>query len=169
METIKRFFKYLYYRFIRLQASQESVARGAALGLFISTTPTFGFQTGIALVLASILRCSKIAAVVAAQLTNAITAPPIYFGTYYLGATILGTEFDQSILDELTMAKLWELGEEVFTALWLGGILTGLILAVVGYFFVIGIDTRAHRQLVRAKLYMDRMKRKNNPVLEKID
>lgn len=169
MESIKRVFKYLYYRFIRLPASQESVARGMALGLFISTTPTFGFQTGIALVLAAVFRCSKIVAIVAAQLTNAITAPPIYLATYYLGAEILGTRFDQSLLHELSMENMWKLGGEVFGALWLGGILVGLVLGVIGYFFVIGIDTKAHRQFVRAKLYMDRMKRKNNPAIEKFD
>ncbi len=173
MDSIKRIFRYLYYRFIRLRASQESVARGMALGLFISTTPTFGFQTAIALVLAALFRCSKIVAVIAAQLTNAITAPPIYLGTYYLGAVITGTEFDKSLLDDLTMENIMAMGESVFVALWVGGVIVGIVLAVIGYFFVIGIDTRAHRQLVRAKLraklVVERMKRKNGPTVEKID
>lgn len=159
----------MYYRFIRLQTSQESMARGMALGLFISTTPTFGFQTGIALVLAAVLRCSKIVAVVAAQLTNALTAPPIYFATYYLGAEILGTHFDSGLLDDLSMDSIKQLSGEVFGALWLGGGILGVILGVIGYFFVIGIDTKAHRQLVRARLYMERMKRKNGAEEEKID
>ncbi len=169
MESIRRVFRYLYYRFIRLQASQESLARGMALGLFISTTPTFGFQTGIALVLAAIFRCSKIVAVIAAQLTNALTAPPIYLTTYYLGAKILGTEFDSNLLNELTMESVKELSGTVFQALWVGGGIVGTILAVVGYFFVIGIDTKAHRQLVRARLVVERVKRKNKAALEKID
>lgn len=169
METIRRVFKYLYYRFIRLRTSQENMARGMALGLFISTTPTFGFQTGIALVLAAVFRCSKIVAVVAAQLTNALTAPIIYMGTYYLGALILGSEFDASLLHNMTYENLKTLGGSVFSALWVGGVLVGIVLGVVGYFFVIGIDTKAHRQLVRARLYMERMKRKKGPALEKID
>lgn len=169
METIRRVFRYFYYRFIRLQVSQESMARGMALGLFISTTPTFGFQTGIALVLAAILRCSKIVAVVAAQLTNALTAPPIYFATYYLGAEILGTQFDSNLINDLSMDNLKQLSGEVFQALWLGGCIVGVILAVIGYFFVIGIDTKAHRQLARAKLAVERVKRKNGSMEEKID
>lgn len=169
MESIKRIFKYLYYRFIRLPASQESVAWGMALGLFISTTPTFGFQTVLALVLAAVLKCNKIVAVVAAQLTNALTAPVIYFGTYYLGAVILGTTFDQSLLSDFSMQGLATMGGAVFEALWVGGILAGVILGFIGYFFVIGIDTKAHRQFVRAKLYVARSKRKNGPALEKID
>lgn len=159
----------MYYRFIRLQVSQESMARGMALGLFISTTPTFGFQTGIALVLAAVLRCSKIVAVVAAQLTNALTAPPIYLSTYYLGAEILGTHFDKNLLNDLSMESVKLLSGDVFQALWVGGFIIGTIFGVIGYFFVIGIDTKAHRQLVRGRLYMERMKRKNGPVEEKID
>ncbi len=187
MESIKRVCRYFYYRFIRLQASPENLARGVALGLFVSTTPTFGVQTFIALFLAALFRCNKICAVVAAQLTNALTAPFIFLGTYYLGAVILNSPFDRSKLDQI-MANfdwgrvwelgpsvfitlwdgVWELGPSVFTALWVGGTVVGLILAAMGYFVVLGIDTKAHLQIVRAKQQakrqmerLKRMKRKN--------
>jgi uncharacterized protein len=187
MESIKRACRYFYYRFIRLQATPESLARGVALGLFISTTPTFGIQTFIALFFAAICRCSKIGAVVAAQLTNALTAPFIFLGTYYLGAVILDTPFEQSKLDGLldgfewgnvwesgitAFAPLWEGFRDVFISLWVGGLVVGVILAVIGYFTVLGIDTKAHMQIIRAKKQVERLKRlkrKNAPVYEKID
>lgn len=187
MESIKRACRYFYYRFIRLQATPESLARGVALGLFISTTPTFGIQTFIALFLAALLRCSKICAVVAAQLTNAITAPFIFLGTYYLGAVLMDTPFDQTKLDRLldgftwekvwasglsAFAPLWEGFRDVFISLWVGGLVVGVILAVIGYFVVLGIDTKAHMQIIRAKKQVERLKRlkrKNPPVYEKID
>jgi len=191
MESIKRACKYFYYRFIRLQATPESLARGVALGLFISTTPTFGVQTFIALFLAAILRCSKLSAVVAAQLTNAITAPFIFLGTYYLGAVILSRPFDQSKLDGLmdgfewghvwtsgwsAFAPLWEGFQDIFVSLWVGGLIVGVVLAAMGYFLVLGIDTKAHLQIVRAQQQakrqmerLKRLKRKKAPVYEKID
>lgn len=187
MESIKRACRYFYYRFIRLQATPESLARGVALGLFISTTPTFGIQTFIALFLAAVCRCSKIAAVVSAQLTNALTAPFIFLGTYYLGAAILDRPFDQTKLDGLldgfqwgnvwtagfsAFAPLWEGFQDVFISLWVGGGIVGAILAVIGYFVVLGIDTKAHMQIIRAKKQVERLKRlkqKNAPVYEKID
>ena len=187
MESIKRACKYFYYRFIRLQATPESLARGVALGLFISTTPTFGVQTFIALFLAALLRCSKIAAVVAAQLTNALTAPFIFLGTYYMGAVILDSPFDQSRLDGLldgfewgsvwtsgfsAFVPLWEGFRDVFVSLWVGGLIVGVVLAAIGYFVVLGIDTKAHMQIIRAKKQVERLKRlkrKNAPVFEKID
>ncbi|NIQ00068.1 MAG: DUF2062 domain-containing protein [Nitrospinaceae bacterium] len=169
MESLKRACKYFYYRFIRLQASPESLARGVALGLFISTTPTFGFQTFIALFFAALLRCSKLCAVVAAQLTNALTAPFIFLGTYYLGAVILDSPFDRSKLENLSWEGLRELGPSVFASLWVGGLIVGALLAIIGYFVVIGIDTKAHLQIVRAKRQVERLRRKNAPVYEKID
>lgn len=184
IESFKRACRYFYYRFIRLQASPESLARGVALGLFISTTPTFGFQTFIALFFAALLRCSKICAVVAAQLTNALTAPFIFLGTYYLGAVIMGRPFDQEKFNQLladfhgnkvwdeglsALTPLWEGFRDIFVALWIGGSIVGVILAVMGYFMVIGIDTKAHRQIIRAKKQMERLKKKNAPAYEKID
>ena len=187
MESFKRACRYLYYRFIRLQASPESLARGVALGLFISTTPTFGIQTFIALFFAALLRCSKICAVVAAQLTNAVTAPFIFLGTYYLGAVILDRPFDQARLNGLlegfhwkdvwamgfsAFAPLWEGFQDVFISLWVGGLIVGVILAVIGYFVVLGIDTKAHMQIIRARKQVERLKRlkeKNAAVYEKID
>jgi len=187
MESIKRACKYFYYRFIRLQATPESLARGVALGLFISTTPTFGVQTFIALFFAAVLRCSKICAVVAAQLSNALTAPFIFLGTYYLGAVVMNTPFNRARLDGLldgfewsnvwtsglsAFAPLWEGFQDVFVALWVGGLIVGVILAAVGYFVVLGIDTKAHMQIIRAKKQVERLKRlkkKNAQVYEKID
>ncbi|MEE8260100.1 MAG: DUF2062 domain-containing protein [Nitrospinaceae bacterium] len=190
MESIKRACKYFYYRFIRLQATPESLARGVAIGLFISTTPTFGVQTFIALFLAALLRCSKICAMVAAQLSNALTAPFIFLGTYYLGAVILDTPFDRSRLDGLmdglwgnvwtsgwsAFAPLWDGFQDVFAALWVGGLIVGVVLAAMGYFLVLGIDTKAHLQIVRAQQQakrqmerLKRLKRKKAPVYEKID
>jgi uncharacterized protein (DUF2062 family) len=187
MESIKRACRYFYYRFIRLQTTPESLARGVALGLFISTTPTFGVQTFIALFLAAFLRCSKIGAVVAAQLTNALTAPFIFLGTYYLGAVILSRPFDQSRLDRLmvdfewgnvwtsgfsALVPLWEGFQDVFVSLWVGGLILGVVFAAIGYFMVLGIDTKAHMQIIRAKKQVERLKRlkrKNAPVYEKID
>ena len=169
IESLKRAFRYFYYRFIRLQASPESLARGVALGFFISTTPTFGFQTFIALFFAALLRCSKICAVVCAQFTNALTAPFVYVGTYYLGAFLLDQPIDSSQLENFSLATLQNLGSSVFASLWVGGLIVGTILAVIGYFVVIGIDTKAHMQIIRAKNQMERLRRKNAPALEKID
>jgi len=168
MESIRRVCRYFYYRFIRLQASPETLARGVALGLFISTTPTFGVQTLIALFLAALFRVSKLAAVLAVQFTNALTAPFIYAGTYYLGAFILGQPSQENLFNDFSFKALFELGPAVFAALGVGGG-GGVILGVMGYFMVIGIDTKAHMQIIRAKKQVERLKRKNAPVLEEID
>ena len=169
MESFRRACRYFYYRFIRLRASPENLARGVALGLFISTTPTFGFQTFIALFFAALLRCSKLCAVVFAQFTNAVTAPFVFYGTYRLGAFLLDRPLEIGQLSDFSLQSLWDLGPAVFASLWMGGLLVGSLLAVIGYFVVIGIDTKAHLQIVRARRQVERLRRKNAPALEKID
>jgi len=169
MEPIRRACKYFYYRFIRLQASPEKLAWGMALGLFIGATPTFGFQMIMGLILAAIFRVSKLCALIGVQITNAFTAPFFYAATYYLGAMLLDRPFKKEYLENFTWDSLWKLGPDVFFSLWVGGLLVGTILAFIGYFVVIGIDTKAHLQIVRAKRQLERLKRKNAPALEKID
>lgn len=154
------------------------------MGLFIGATPTFGFQMALGFVLAAFFRVSKLCALIGVQITNAFTAPFFYAGTYYLGATLLNRPFKKEYLEKLfpgnledfTMSNLgeslgilWNLGPDVFYSLWVGGVLVGTILAFIGYFVVIGIDTKAHLQIVRAKRQLERLKRKNAPALEKID
>ena len=169
METIRRVCKYFYYRFIRLQASPENLAWGIALGLFVGATPTFGIQMVVVLVVAAIFRVSKLCALLGVQITNAFTAPFFYAATYYLGAAILDRPFKKEHLEDFSLSSLWELGPDVFLSLWVGGLLVGAILAFIGYFVVIGIDTKAHLQIVRAKRQLERLKRKNAPALEKFD
>jgi len=99
-----------------------------------------------------------------------------------LGAVILNSPVDRSKLDQILAGfdwgrvweagpsvfislwdAVWDLGPSVFAALWVGGTILGLILAAGGYFLVLGIDTKAHLQIVRAqqqaKRQMERLKR----------
>ena len=75
----------------------------------------------------------------------------------------------QNPFDDFSFKALIELGPSVFSSLWVGGVLLGIVLGIMGYFMVIGIDTKAHRQIIRAKNQVERLKRKKAPVLEKID
>jgi hypothetical protein len=61
---------------------------------------------------------------------------------------------------------------DMFVSLWVGGLIVGVVLAAIGYFVVLGIDTKAHMQIIRAKKQVERLRRlkqKNAPVYEKID
>jgi uncharacterized protein (DUF2062 family) len=75
--------KYYYLRFLRLRGKPGELARGVAIGIFVGITPTIPFHTILALILAMILRGSKIAALLATVLVS----NPLTFVSqkYYLG------------------------------------------------------------------------------------
>ena len=77
--------KYHYLRFIRLRGKPSVLARGVAVGTFIGITPTIPLHTALALVLAYIVRGSKVAAL----LTTILVSNPItFFLQYYISFRI---------------------------------------------------------------------------------
>jgi uncharacterized protein (DUF2062 family) len=128
--------KLMVVRFVRLRGLPEEIAKGVALGIFIGMTPTFGLQMAIALFFAYLLRENRLAAVLGVWITNPVTAPFIYAIEYEMGRILLGMQrahFPQ----ELTVKAYTVLGWNVLYPLWLGGILSGLVLGALSYFLTL--------------------------------
>ena len=129
----------VYDRLVKIRGEPREIALGFALGIFIGMSPTIGFQTAIAVFFASILKWNKISAAVGVWITNPLTVPFIYGITYLVGANLLGIEkADSSLsdtLDSTTVFALLSKTPEIIWALIIGGIITGLPLAVFGYYF----------------------------------
>jgi uncharacterized protein (DUF2062 family) len=137
-------------RFVRkvleTEEPPEHIARGVAIGSFIAVTPTVGFQIYLALLLATLARGNRVAAIAMTFILNPfIVIPPSYwyFPAYYLGLFLLGMEgvgFSQIIevyestggLYEL-MSNLWSLGIVVYGPMLLGGTVMGVPIAFVMY------------------------------------
>ena len=137
------------------------------------------------------LNAVKLAAVVAAQLTNALTAPFIFLMNLLSGCESLWISPFRSVPKLERAPGGLPMGNDVWTSGIIGfcplvgrisgtflfpsgweDLVVGVILAVIGYFTVLGIDTKAHMQIIRAKKQVERLKRlkqKNAPVYEKID
>lgn len=150
IRTLKRF----YNRFIRIRGTPQQVALGLALGVFVGMTPLMGFHTVIAVMLASIVKWSKLASGIGVFITNPFTAPFIYPLTYRLGAAVTG------LSDPSRLRKLFETGGLIdllkdspmmIVDLIVGGVIIGLPLAVISYFIALHIVTRARRRLNRRK------------------
>jgi uncharacterized protein (DUF2062 family) len=117
------------------------VAKGMAIGVFVSMTPTIPFHTVIAVALALIFRASKIAAAIGVWLSNPLTIPIFYFASYQTGSLLFGSLSTcngscKSISDLLT------LGAEVALATIVGGIVIGIVPAIAAYFITRTIVTR---------------------------
>lgn len=157
MQTLKQF----YNRFLRIRGTPQQVALGLALGVFVGMTPFMGFHTVIAVMLASIVKWSKLAAGIGVFITNPFTAPFIYPLTYRLGVAVTG------LSDPSRLRKLFEAGGLVdllksspmmIVDLIVGGIVIGVPLAAITYFVAYHIVTRARRRLQRRKARRARLR-----------
>ena len=145
---IRRFARYFYNRFLRLHGSPEQIAWGAAVGFFVAMSPTMGFQMCISVPIAAFFKISKLAAAAAVWLTNPATAPLIYWINYKMGAKLLGYPLKAGFLANPSWNTFWHSGTHVFVSLTLGGIITGIIVGLVGYFVTLAM-VKATREKAR--------------------
>ena len=127
-----------YERFLKIRGRPREIALGMALGLFIGMTPIMGLHMIIAVPLAALFKWSKISAGIGVWITNAVTAPFIYYITYLMGARLIGID-KLWVMDPgqgLTgLYKMLLKAPEIFWAMTIGGIVLGIPLAVAGYYF----------------------------------
>ncbi len=122
------------------------IALGLAIGVLISATPFFPFHTSIALVLAVLLKGSRIAAAVGVWVSNPVTLPFFYISTYKIGAYFLGVTSSTDISGK-SFFELLGMGFEITRAMVLGGFVIGIPLSIAGYYIALRIITafRNHR------------------------
>ncbi len=115
--------------------NRRSVAGAFAVGLFVAFIPV-PVQMVLAAVVAIFLRVNLPVAIALAWITNPLTAAPIYFFTYKLGAWMLGTE-PHAFAFEPTLHWFIDKLELIWKPLLLGSLVTGVVSAVVGYFSIL--------------------------------
>lgn len=91
MKKLLAYFTALGRKLLNLRDSPHAIAGGVAIGMFIGFTPLFGLKTLLCLGLAYLLRCSKLAAVIAVSLHDVVTPfwPVLLTLEYEIGAAIL--------------------------------------------------------------------------------
>ncbi len=142
----RRTIRYYYLRIIRLQGDPHVLARGVAVGIFVGITPTIPLHTILAIILAIILRSSKIAALL---FTVVVSNPFTIFFQYYLSWRLgtwltfkdLSWEEIQTVLDLISahtgfreiVIALCGLGQDTLLVMLVGGTCLALPFALVGY------------------------------------
>jgi uncharacterized protein (DUF2062 family) len=111
-------------------------------------SPTMGLQMAIAIPLAAFFRISKLASAAAVWLTNPATAPFIYWFNYKLGAKLLGYPLKVGFLSNPSWETFWRAGTHAIFSLTLGGIISGIIVALPGYFITL-VMVRTAREKAR--------------------
>lgn len=118
-------------RIKQLQGDPHYIAMGMGIGIFVCATPTFPFQTVLAVALAFILRGSKAAAAIGSGVGIPVI-PFFYLASYKIGKLILGhsSPFENKIESIL---ELFKMGMDVSVAMITGGVIVGILPGIVAY------------------------------------
>jgi uncharacterized protein (DUF2062 family) len=127
-----------YRRFVALRGTPREIALGFALGLFVGMSPYMMCHTVTAVFLASLLRWNKLSAAAGVFITNPVTAPFFYALTFNVGAALMPeTAAHLSLPGEFSVAALMAVirsGPEILWILTIGGVVTGIPIALAGFF-----------------------------------
>ena len=138
-----------------------SVARGLALGLFASVTPTMGFQWFVVAFLILFFPGNLPVALLACLFTNPFTTPFVLFLEYVVGAFVLQwfgfqmqnpAEIDFSHLYDFS--SLSHFASQAGLAIVTGSMIFGPIIGLAGYVFVHGfimVENRIKRSKLKRK------------------
>ncbi|MBT67970.1 MAG: hypothetical protein CMO25_01035 [Thiotrichales bacterium] len=116
--------------------NKKTIAKAFAIGLFCAFLP-IPAHTLLGAVLAVIFSANILLSMLMVWVNNPITMVPIYYFTYKLGASIMGIEMDLNF--EFSFSYLMNNFGSATLAMWVGGIITSIISAIIGYFAIITI------------------------------
>ena len=130
----KRSFRLLYLRLMRLKGEPKEVAGGMAIGVFVGMTPTVPLHTVLAVLIALILKRSKLAAALGVWVANPFMLPFIYFLDYKVGQLLTGADAPSLAISNFSIANLVDLGWSISFPLFFGGVITGILCAIPSYY-----------------------------------
>lgn len=128
--------------------SPGQLAIAVFVGLLIGVTPFYGLQMLLVLLVASLFRLNKIAALLAVQ----ISVPPVYallvVGSLEIGSLILNGEWLGIETSELptTVAAGWQLLGQLSGVWLLGSVVLGTLIGVLGATLVYILAVRSPRE-----------------------
>lgn len=144
--------------------NRRSVSGAFAIGLFFAWIPV-PFQMVLAAAAAILLRMNLPISVALVWITNPITMPPMFIGTYFLGAWLLNLpaenlEHKFREFDTFWDGMLAAMGE-IWQPFLLGCLVAGIISSILGYLAIRALwrwqvikewDARKQRQLSSKKI-----------------
>ncbi|MGE0760057.1 MAG: DUF2062 domain-containing protein [Pirellulaceae bacterium] len=120
------------------------LALGMAIGVFVTFTPTIGFQMMLVVLFAWLLRGNKVVGLPIVWLTNPATIVPLYYPCYVVGRVLLNEpEVGWQWWRELrTPPPGWWAGVEFYWSrmldiavpLWLGSLVVATLLGLLTYY-----------------------------------
>lgn len=132
-ERFRRIFRYIYLRLVRVGGDPVHIGLGFAVGVFLGIFPTFGAGTPLALLIASLLRWNRIAAVMGTLVMNPFTTPFFWTLSGSLGAAIFRADA-RKVLQSAGDGEQMKSFSEAALIYLTGNTLIALAGAIVSYF-----------------------------------
>ena len=144
---------------LMLDDSAHRIALGGAIGMFIALTPTIGIQMFLVLVVAVLTRrwftFNKVSALLMVYVSNPLTALPIYWFNYKLGAIYFPGQTSRKEFEALLqydgLAEWWSSLTRLFLDVGVPLIVGSLIMSTVCGLVTYPILLRVIRNLRRAE------------------
>jgi uncharacterized protein len=84
--------RFVVHNVLRADDPPHRLAFGVAIALFVTFTPTIGFQSALVVLLAWMFGANKLVGLPLVWISNPATFVPIYYPSYRLGRWVLGGE-----------------------------------------------------------------------------
>jgi hypothetical protein len=134
---------FVIYRILHVDDTPHRIALGVAIGMFVTWTPTPGFQMALTFALSYLLGANKVVGLPMAWVSNPFTFVPINGPNYWLGCRMIGApvgdlhafreamEFHGGFITCLN--TWWAAIRGVLWPLFLGSLVIGGAVALVSY------------------------------------
>ena len=154
-ELWRRLKQIVIHNILHLDDTPHRIAWGVFIGVMIAFTPTLGFQIVIYLPLAALLRANKISGIPILFISNPLTAVPLYYTTWSVGAAVMnpdkqvtretiqtwlgntGRAIKNGGIERLLESDFWSDAGQLLAGtgeeLWMGALVCGLIVGVPSY------------------------------------
>lgn len=182
---------HLWRRFLRslliINDTPERVARGVAIGTFITYQPLVGIQMGLGAVIALVTRSNIAATIPAAWITNPITIIPIYLFLHWLGNLFVrgpALRWEQlraalaAVADRRAEEGLWasmrfatsEFLTTIMYPMAIGGAIVGTLNALLFYWLTLkAVRAYQHRKMLNRLQWVSQSKPEDHSNVESID
>lgn len=136
LRRARRIFRYIFLRLIRVSGDPTHVGLGFALGVFLGIFPTFGLGIPVGILLASLLRWNRAAALLGTLVMNPITTPFFWSLSATVGALIFRADARRALHAAQDGERIWSFTEGALIYL-AGNTVVALAGAGIAYFVAV--------------------------------
>lgn len=131
---------------VTLDVPPKQLAKASAWGMLIGVSPYLGFQTYMAVAVASYFNLPIYPLIIGVYITNPITIPFIYAFTTKVGMMLFGMESVNIDWANISFFDILSAGKSLILPFLVGTHFVGLVSAIITYFIVLFIATRYQKR-----------------------